>query len=247
MVGQKLEDIADQLKELEVTYEILEETSEEEEAGTILKVEPEQGEEISAATVVQITVSKGSQYKDVLVPSVIGASESDARNSLAGLNLQINVSYEQDESKSDGVVTTQNPAAGSTIKEGQTVNVIVNRHPAKSRVTINVNVQSLLNYTVPKITKEEPVLDEEGKPVLDEDGKPKTKTVEVPGEPENCKVQIKVGSDQILDSTYKKTETGISKAWTSSGVKEVKVIIDGTTYYNTSIDFSKGDQTVNVK
>ena len=49
--------------------------------------------------------------------------------------------------------------ATRTIKEGQTVNVIVNRHPAKSRVTINVNVQSLLNYTVPKITKEEPVLD----------------------------------------------------------------------------------------
>lgn len=254
MVGQKLEDIADQLKELEVTYEILEETSEEEEAGTILKVEPEQGEEISAATVVQITVSKGSQYKDVLVPSVIGASESDARNSLAGLNLQINVSYEQDESKSDGVVTTQNPAAGSTIKEGQTVNVIVNRHPAKSRVTINVNVQSLLNYTVPQVQKKDAsgnliYKDSAGNETTesaDEDGKAYEKVM-VPGEPENCRVQIKVGSDQILDSTYKKTETGISKAWTSSGVKEVKVIIDGTTYYNTSIDFSKGDQTVNVK
>ena len=254
MVGQNINDIAQQLKELEVTYEILEETNEEEAAGIILKVEPEEGEEISAATMVQITVSKGSQYKDVLVPSLIGQTEAEARNTLAAQNLQINVSYEQDESKSDGVVTTQNPAVGSTIKEGQTVNVVVNKHPAKSRVTINVNVQSLLNYSVPQVQKKDAngnylYKDASGNETTesaDEEGKPNEKIM-VPGEPENCKVQIMVGSDQILDSTYKKTETSISKAWTSSGVKQVKVIIDGTTYYSNSIDFSKGDQTVNVK
>ena len=43
------------------------------------------------------------------------------------------------------------------------------------------------------------------------------------------------------------TKTDISKSWTSSGVKEVKVKVNGVTKYTETVDFNQGDKTINVK
>lgn len=236
IVGEKLDDIKEQLDELEVTYEVVEENSEKIEAGIIIAVDPDAGEEITAATPVKLTVSIGSAFKDVTVPSVLGASESDAKAALEALGLKVTVSYEENTSKSDGVVTSQSINSGKTIKEGETVEIVVNKHPAKSTLTINVNVKSLTGYTAPQ-----PVTNT----TVDENGN--TVTTTVTPEVESANVVIKVGDDVIENSSYKKTKTDLSKTWTASGVKEVKIIIDGVTRYTQSIDFNKGDQVINAQ
>lgn len=236
MVGKTVEDVTTELDELEVKYEIIEKNDEKVEAGIVLAVDPEEGEEITAATPVNLTVSLGSAFKDVPVPNVIGATEAEARATIEALNLKVSVSYEENSAKSDGVVTSQTIGSGKTMKEGETLEIVVNKHPAKATLTINVNVKSVTGYTEPS-----PITNT----TVDEFGN--TVTTTTTPEIENANVVIKVGEDTIEDGTYKKNKTNISKTWTSSGVKEVRVIIDGVTRFTQSIDFNKGNQVINVQ
>ena len=146
------------------------------------------------------------------------------------------ISYDENTLKSDGVVISQSIGKGKTVKEGTTIEVVINKLPAKATVTINVNLKSILAYTEPT-----PITNTS----MDETGNTITETITP--EIETANVVIKVGEDTIEDTTYKKNKTNISKTWTSSGVKEVRVIIDGVTRFTQTVDFNKGDQVVEVK
>lgn len=232
--GKNIEDVKDELDELELKYEIKEETSETVEAGIVIDVDPEAGEEITATTIVNVTVSKGSAYKDVVVPNTVGDSEEKAYQTLSALGLVVNITYEEDASKSDRVVISQNPT-NKTIKEGGSVNIVVNKQPTRSTLTVNVNLKSLMNYTEPKPVTEQKT-DEFGNTV---------QNTTVP-EVEKATVVIEVGEDIILSNSYNMTKTDISQTWTASGVKEVKVKVNGVTKFTQTVDFKKGDQTINV-
>ena len=235
IIGKNIEDVKSELDELELKYEIIEENSEKVEKDIVIEVDPEEGEEITAATTVKLTVSKGSTYKDVTVPSVINETESNALAKLTALNLVVNVTYEENASKSDGIVTSQSVSAGKTLKEGDSIELVVNKQPTKSTLTVNVNLKSLMNYTEPKPTTET---------TTDENGNTVT-TTETP-EVENATVVIEVGEDTILSDTYPMTKTNISQSWTTSGVKEVKVKVNGVTKFTQTVDFNNGNQTINV-
>ena len=236
MKGKNIEDLKQELEDLELKYEITEVHDEEVEAGIVIAVDPEEGEEITAATIVQITVSKGSAFKDVVVPNLINETEASAKTKLTDLGLVLNISYEENPNKSDKIVTYQSIPAGKTVKEGVTVDVTVNKQPVESTLTISVNLKSLMGYTEPKPTTQS-VEDEYGNMVEE------TVTPEV----ERATVSIEVGSDTILSDSYLLTKTDISKTWTTSGVKEVKVKVNGVTKFSQKVDFNKGDQSINVK
>ena len=233
--GKKIDDVKNELDELELKYEIIQENSETVEAGIVIESDPEGGEEITAATTIQLTVSSGSAFKDVPVPSVLNKTEAEATNMLKALNLVVSVEYEENASKSDGVVTAQNVNANKVIKEGETVTITVNKQPKRAKVTINVNLKSLTGYTEPK-PETVPGVDEYGNAIQT------TTTPEI----EKATVTIEVGDDTILNSSYPMTKTDISQEWTSSGVKNVKVKINGVTRYTNTVDFSKGDQVLPV-
>ncbi len=236
MVGKNIEEVTKELDKLELKYEIKEETSETVEAEIVLAVSPEEGEEITASTVIQITKSIGSAFKDVVVPNLLNQPEANAMQALANLNLVVNVTYEENASKSDGVVISQSISGGKTVKEGEYIELVVNKQPAKSTLTINVNLKSLMDYTDPTPTVENTV-DETGNTVTT------TTTPEV----EKATVVIEVGEDTILSDSYPMNKTDISKSWTTSGVKILKVKVNGVTKYEQTVDFNKGDQTVPVK
>ena len=236
IIGKNIEDVKKELDKLEVKYELVEENSEKVEAGIVLDVDPEEGEEITAATSVKITVSKGSAYKDVTVPSVLNNTEGQAVNTLQSLGLVAKVNYEENLSKSNDSVTSQSVSAGKVIKEGETVEITVNKHPTKSTVTVNVNLKSLTGYTEPTPVTED-IIDNETNTVT---------TTTVTPEIESATVVIEVGDDTILSESYKKNRTDITKTWNTSGVKEVKVKVDGVTKFTQTVDFNKGDQVVNV-
>ena len=236
IVGKKLGDITQELEKLEIKYEVIEEFNEEVEAGIIIAIDQEEGVEISASTTIHLNVSKGSQYKDVMVPNLIGRTEEDARRELEIFGLVPSVSYEENTLKSDGSVTSQSIGKGKIVKEGATIEFVVNKLPAKATVTINVNLKSILNYTEPK-----PITD------TTDDGTGNTVTTTITPDIEKANVVIKVGEDTIENGSFKKNTTNITKTWTTSGVKEVKVIIDGITQTPKTVDFNKGDQTIEFK
>ena len=236
MVGKNITDVIKELDNLELKYEIIEENSEKVEAEIVLAVNPEEGEEITAATVVQITKSIGSQFKDVPVSNVLNSEESAAVKVLSDLGLVVNIVYEENASKSDGVVTSQSIGGGKTAKEGDNIEIVVNKQPKKSTLTVKVNLSALMQYVEPEPTIKETV-DEFGNTIST------TTTPEI----EKATVVIDVGDDTILSDSYPINKTDITKSWTTSGVKTMKVKVNGVTKYEQTVDFNRGDQTVTVK
>ena len=236
MVGKTIEDVTKELDKLELKYEIIEENSEKVEAEIVLAVNPEEGEEITAATVIQITKSIGSAFKDVPVPNVLNQEEGIAVKTLADLGLIVNVVYEENASKSDGVVTSQSISGGKTVKEGDNIELVVNKQPTKATLTVKVNLKELMEYTEPAPTVQNTV-DTNGNTVT---------TTTVP-EVEKATVVIEVGDDTILSDSYPMNKTDITKSWTTAGVKILKIKVNGVTKYEQTVDFNKGNQTVNVK
>ena len=230
IVGKKYEDISSELEDLELDYEKIEETSETVEKGIIISVDPEEGEKISVSTTVKLTVSKGSAYADVTMINLVGKTEQEATDWLNSQKLVPEIVYEENANKSDGVVTAQTIGVGKVIKEASTVTITVNKQPVKSTVTVNVNLKALTGYT-PKTTQ-----------TIDENGNTVTEEVT----PEKVKLVIKVGEDTIYDQDQYPTTTAISAKFSTIGVKEVKILVDGVTKKTESVDFSKGDSTINV-
>ncbi len=245
MIGKELTEVKSELDELEVKYEVTEINDEKIAAGVVISVDPKEGTEMSASETLKITVSKGSAFKDVIVPSVINKTQDQASQELSALGLLVSVTTEENASKSDGVVTSQSVAAGKTVKEGTQVAIVVNKQPTRSTLTINVNLQSITGYVKPQPTTQNVTTN-----TIDENGNTITTTTQVTipaAEVENATVEIDVGDDTILKESYPMTKTDISTSWTTSGVKDVKVKINGVTKFSQSIDFSQGNQTLNIQ
>jgi beta-lactam-binding protein with PASTA domain len=162
-------------------------------------------------------------------------TEAEATAWLTEQKITPDVVYEENSNKSDGVVTDQSVSSGKIIKEASTVTITVNKQPQKSTVTVNVNLKSLTGY-VPKTTTTNTV---------DENGNTVSKTEEIT--PDKVKLTIKVGDDTIYDQEQYPTATGISQSFSTTGVKEVKVLVDGVVKKNETVDFSKGDTTINAQ
>ena len=106
----------------------------------------------------------------------------------------------------------------------------------KATLTVNVNLKSLTGYTEPKPVTTNTV-DENGNTVSS------TTTPEI----EKGTVVIEVGDDTILSDTYLMTKTDITKVWTASGVKNVRVKVNGVTKFTDTVDFNQGDKTLNIQ
>ena len=91
----------------------------------------------------KLHVSTGTGIKEVSVVSVIGQSEANAKKTLEGLGLKVNVAYEEDSSKDNGVVLKQSLDTGKVVDEGTTITITVNKLAEKKNATIYVNVKSL--------------------------------------------------------------------------------------------------------
>ena len=137
------------LEEANLEAEVVEETSRTVEEGYVISQETDPGSEAYAGDTVVIHVSTGTGIKQVTVQSVIGQTETNATNTLQGLGLKVNVSYEEDTSRDSGVVLKQSIDSGKVVDEGTTITITVNRVAETKNVTANINVKSITGYTEP--------------------------------------------------------------------------------------------------
>ncbi len=93
-------------------------------SGKVISQSPSGGNTGKAGDTVTLYISQGTE--DTSVPSVIGQSETDARNALAnaGLNVGI-VTEEYNSAVAEGSVISQSVAAGSTVGQGSSVDLVV--------------------------------------------------------------------------------------------------------------------------
>lgn len=141
--GKEKEEAIKLLEDAKLKVEVMEETSKTVKEGFVISQEIDPDSEAFAGDTVKIHVSTGTGIKEVSVVSVIGQSEANAKSTLEGLGLKVNVAYEEDNTKDNGVVLKQSIDSGKTVEEGTTISITVNKVAEKKNATIYVNVKSL--------------------------------------------------------------------------------------------------------
>ncbi len=205
--GKSQEEALQLLEEANLKAEIIEETSKTVKEGYVISQETEPDEEAFAGDTVKIHVSKGTGIKQVNVVSVIGQNEANAKTTLTGLGLKVNVAYEEDTSKADGIVLKQSIEGGKTVNEGTTITITVNKIAEMKEVSVTVNVKSLLDGNIYEETSN----------TTNSSGDKKVKKVNL---------KVVVGDDKIYSGTVSASETSIKATTKGTGTKEIKVYID---------------------
>lgn len=220
IVGKKYEEAVEELNKAKLKPEKVEETSDKVEEGYVIKQEPEENTEINAGETVKVYVSIGTGLEQIPVTSVIGKTEEEAKKVFE--KLKVEVVYEEDTSKSDGVVLKQSINVGEVVEEGTTITLTVNKIEQFKTGTVNVNLKSLLQYTKPTATNEE---------------------VQVP----QVQVKIVVNEDTIYNEKKAKDTTQITKQFQGKGNVTVKVYVDDVLQKTQTLDMNGSNLVLNFE
>ena len=199
--GKEREEAIKMLEDAKLKVEVIEETSKTVQEGYVVSQETEPDSEAFAGDTVKIHVSTGTGIKQVTVISVIGQDEATAKSNLEGLGLKVNVTYDTDNSKNNGVILSQSIEANKVVDEGTTITITANKKDEMKTGTVKVNLKSLLKYT--------PTKDEDGEELV-----------------EKGQLRIMVDNDKIYDSNVDKTSTDISAPFSAKGNVTIKVYVD---------------------
>ena len=220
VAGDKYEDAETKLTQANLKVEKIEQTSEKVEAGVVISQNPEANTEIATGETVKVYVSSGNGKEQVVVPYVIGKTESAAKTELENVKLKIEVIYEEDKTKTDGTVLKQSVEVGNVVDEGTTIRITVNKIEQIKSGTVNVNLKSVLNYTVP----------------TDE-------TEEIP----SVNVKITVEGETVYSESNKKDTTKITQQIQGKGTVEVKLYVDEVLKDTKSLDLNSSNTVLNFE
>lgn len=145
--GKTFEEVEEKLREANLKAEKVEEKSTKIEEGKVIRVEPDEKTEINAGETVKVIVSIGTGIPKVMVDSVVGKTEADAKKSLTDKKLEVNVEYAEDNTKENGVVLKQSIDSGTEVEEGSKITITVNKIAKLVDGTVNINLKSLTGYT----------------------------------------------------------------------------------------------------
>ena len=141
VIGMKYDEAVKALEEAKLEVEKVEEASKTVEAGIVISQETAANTTANAGDKVTIHVSTGVAQAEV--PSVMGKTEAEARTAITDKNLKVEVKYDSDTSKENGVVIAQSVNAGKEVDEGTTITITVNKFEETKEATIDVNVKSV--------------------------------------------------------------------------------------------------------
>lgn len=129
----KRADAEDKLIKMGLKLGAVREEHSKEPAGTVISQDPRSGSKITKGDSVDITVSLGEKEKEVTVQNYAGLSVDSARSNLEANGLSLGGVTEESSDKAKGTVISQSPAAGSTLKEGGSVNLVVSAGKAAKK------------------------------------------------------------------------------------------------------------------
>ena len=203
VVGMTYDEAVAELEKYKLKAEKVEETSKTIKEGIVISQEIEANTTIDAGETVKIHVSIGTGINQVVMPNVLGKTESEAKTILEGKNLKVNVEYSEDTTKDNGAVLSQSIKSGENIDEGTEVTITVNKFAEMKSAELTVNVKSLTGgYDTTKPSNS-------------------TDTVI-----KKKKLTVKVGDDKVYDEDVDLNSTSIKVNVSGKGTVTVKVYID---------------------
>ena len=119
--------------------------SDDVEKDKVIKTEPTGGTKAAKGSKVIVTVSNGSEKKEVEVPNLGGLTEAQARDSLTSKKLNAgNVTHENSDSVAAGMVISQNPARGTTVTEGDSVDFVISDGPEQKEKKYTASISGTI-------------------------------------------------------------------------------------------------------
>lgn len=112
------------------------------EAGNIVDVYPSEGQSVPVNQRIILYVSRGKEDTSVTVGNYVGKTYEKAKNEILKLNLKVSEPVEVNSIRPKGEVIAQDPEAGSTLMEGDTVILTVSNGiaPEPKKITISFAV-----------------------------------------------------------------------------------------------------------
>ena len=219
VTGMTREEAEDAIEAEELKFEVVEETSREVEAGIVIRQEPSADEEVNAGETITIYVSTG--IKQITMEHVVGQPEDGAKKTLTDLGFEVNVVYEEDSSKDDGVVLRQSIDVGTTVDEGTSVTLTVNKIEAIKEGTVNIDLRSLTGGVIEK----------------DEDGNEIKPTVEL---------RIEVNDETVYNGDQRKDSENFTRTISGKGTVTVKVFVDGVKEAEKQLNLNTNNPVLNI-
>ena len=124
-VTQTLDEAAATLRTAALRYESSAAFSETVSKGTVISSQPAAGTEVAKHSLVLLVVSKGPERYQV--PRLVNTKAAALRDALAPLTLKSRSTEDWSETVPKGAVISQKPAAGTPVKRGAVVEVVVSR------------------------------------------------------------------------------------------------------------------------
>ena len=219
VVGMTKDEAIQELEAAELESEVIEEKSAKVEKDYIIKQETKEDTEIEAGSIIKIYVSIGRGVEEVNVPTLIGKTEEEAKKEIENSKLKYTTTvYEEDSTKSDGVVLKQSIEPGKTVDEGTGITITVNKLPKLGNGKVIVNVKSITGGNK--------------KPVGNEIAKD-----------EKVEVEVKVGEDTVYKEKRSKDDTKIEIPVSGIGNINIRLYIDGILKGNAQLDLNSDKTT----
>lgn len=136
IVGMTEAEAIEALNKVNLGYKITErKASDKYDNGVVMEQKTAAGKRVDKNTQIGIVISTGKEVVEIQVPDVRGQSESDAQRILEDKKLVVADSKAEysDEIEAGKVIST-NPAAGTTLKEGSKVTMVVSMGAQKAEV-----------------------------------------------------------------------------------------------------------------
>ena len=215
VAGDTYEDAEKKLTDAKLKVEKVEETSQKIEEGIVIRQEPTENTSLNAGDTVKVYVSIGTGIKQVSVPSLVNKTQEVASKELTDAGLKVEIVYEEDTTKTNGIVLKQSVDVGKVVDEGTTVVLTVNQIIETKSANIYVNVKSLTGGYTENLNAE---IDDKDKKV---------------------QLKVKSGEDTIFDEKVDKNQTKVStRQATGKGTVTVKVFIDDVRVAEKQIDLN---------
>ena len=228
--GLTKDEAEDAAKSSKIKLEFVDEISKTVEAGVIIKQEKEEGETVNAGDTVKVYVSIGTGIKQVAVVSVFMKDEETAKQTLQDLGLVVNVEYDEDKTKTNGVVLKQSIESGKTVDEGSTITITVNKLAELKTGTVTINVKSITGFqdTYEETTKNNNTV------------AGSTETVKKENKAQDVTLKVTVDGEQVYKNSVKENNTAVKVDNVSgTGRVQIKVYIDDTLKRTVDMDLSK--------
>lgn len=215
-------------------YKTAEVSSETMEPGSVVYTDPKAGSVVSANREITIFISSGpstTTLKTYAVPDVRGLSQSDAKKFLAAAGLSNVVFETKDDPTRKGIVLSQSPSAGSTVKENEKIVVTVStgitttESTTSDQYTIDITVKLPICRDGNNYPKDTVVITVDGKQYT-------TKRVSLDGSSVNFAVPSDSGKEIKINVSI--SELGASQDFVINVNQDKSKTVDFTSYSDSS-------------